>query len=42
MNDAGLKLNDKAMAFAVRIVNLYKWLCDEKREYVLSKKPGNN
>ena len=37
MNDAGLKLNDKAMAFAVRIVNLYKWLCDEKREYVLSK-----
>ncbi len=42
MNDAGLKLSDKAMAFAVRIVNLYKWLCDEKREYVLSKKPGNN
>lgn len=37
MNDAGLKLSDKAMAFAVRIVNLYKWLCDEKREYVLSK-----
>lgn len=37
MNDAGLKLSDKAMAFAVRIVNLYKWLCEEKKEYVLSK-----
>lgn len=37
MNDAGLKLNDKAMAFAVRIVNLYKWLRDDKKEYVLSK-----
>ena len=42
MHGAGILLNDKAMAFAVRIVNLYKWLCDEKREYVLSKKPGNN
>lgn len=30
-------LNDKAMAFAVRIVNLYKWLCAEKKEFVLSK-----
>ena len=37
MNDAGLKLSDKAMAFAVRIVNLYKWLCDEEKEDVLSQ-----
>ena len=27
----------KAKKFAVRIVRLYKYLCDEKREYVLSK-----
>ena len=28
---------DKSFAFAVRIVKLYKHLCDEKKEYVLSK-----
>lgn len=28
---------DKSFAFAVRIVKLYKYLCDEKKEYVLSK-----
>ena len=28
---------DKSMAFAVRIVNLYKYLRDNKSEYVLSK-----
>ena len=28
---------EKSMAFAVRIVNLYKYLESEKREYVLSK-----
>ena len=27
----------KAKKFAVRIVRLYNYLCDEKREYVLSK-----
>jgi four helix bundle protein len=27
----------KSFAFAVRIVNLYKHLCKEKKEYVLSK-----
>jgi four helix bundle protein len=30
-------LLDKSFAFAVRIVNLYKYLCDEKKEYTLSK-----
>lgn len=25
------------MNFSVRIVNLYKWLCDEKKEFVMSK-----
>lgn len=30
-------LRDKSYAFAVRIVKLYRFLCDEKREYVLSK-----
>ena len=28
---------NKSKCFAVRIVNLYKYLCDEKKEYVLSK-----
>lgn len=28
---------EKSFAFAVRVVKLYKYLCDEKKEYVLSK-----
>ena len=28
---------DKSFDFAVRTVKLYKYLCDEKKEYVLSK-----
>ena len=28
---------DKSKKFAIRIVKLYKYLCDEKKEYVLSK-----
>lgn len=28
---------EKSMEFAVRIVNLYKYLCAEKSEYVMSK-----
>ncbi len=30
-------IKDKSFAFAVRVVNLYKFLCAEKREFVLSK-----
>ena len=30
-------VQEKSFAFALRIVNLYRWLCEEKREYVLSK-----
>ena len=30
-------LKEKSMSLAVRIVNLYKYLTEEKREYVLSK-----
>ncbi len=30
-------IQTKSFAFAVRIVNLYKFLCAEKKEYVLSK-----
>jgi four helix bundle protein len=30
-------VREKSFEFAVRIVNLYKYLCDEKKEYVLSK-----
>ncbi|KAB7887422.1 four helix bundle protein [Poseidonibacter ostreae] len=28
---------DKSFEFAVRVVKLYKYICDEKKEYVLSK-----
>ena len=28
---------DKSKAFAVRVVKLYKFLCEDKREFVLSK-----
>ena len=30
-------LKDKSLTFAIRIVNLYKYLVDEKKEFVLSK-----
>ena len=30
-------LKEKSFLFAVRMVNLYKHLCEEKREFVLSK-----
>jgi four helix bundle protein len=30
-------LKEKSFKFAVRIVNLYKHLCEEKKEFVLSK-----
>ena len=30
-------LKDKSCKFAVRIVNLYKYLCEDKKEFVLSK-----
>ena len=33
----GGPLQEKSFAFAVRVVNLYKYLCREKREFVLSK-----
>ena len=28
---------DKSFSFAIRIVKLYKYLCGEKKEYILSK-----
>ena len=28
---------DKSFGFAVRVVKLYRYLCDDKKEYVLSK-----
>ena len=30
-------LKIKSYKFAIRIINLYKYLCSEKREYVMSK-----
>ena len=35
MNENTIKYKSKK--FAVRIINLYKYLCDEKKEFVLSK-----
>ncbi len=44
MGDGGLKMEDGkneilslSFAFAVRIVNLNRYLCEQKNEYVLSK-----
>lgn len=37
MSEAGELLQEKSMNFAIRIVKLYKWLCDEKKVFVLSK-----
>jgi len=30
-------IREKSFAFAIRIVNLYRYLCEEKKEFVLSK-----
>lgn len=30
-------IQEKSYAFALRIINLYKFLCEEKKEFVLSK-----
>ncbi len=30
-------LKDKSLCFAIRIVKLYQYLCEEKKEFVLSK-----
>jgi len=30
-------IKDKSFNFAIRIVNLYKFLCEEKKEYIISK-----
>jgi four helix bundle protein len=34
---SGNIIQEKSFAFAVRIVNLYKYLCGKKKEFVLSK-----
>ena len=31
------QVGEKSKSFAIRIVKLYRYLCDEKKEYVLSK-----
>jgi four helix bundle protein len=40
INFGGMKeniLKNKSFNFAIRIINLYKYLCEEKKEFVLSK-----
>ena len=32
-----MMLKEKSIRFAVRIVNLYKYLCEDKKEFVISK-----
>ena len=36
MSERNITLN-KSFEFAIRVVNLYKYLCDEKKEYIISK-----
>ena len=36
MNEKNITVN-KSFEFAVRVVRLYKHLCDEKKEYIISK-----
>ena len=33
----GNTLHDKSLSFAVRTVNFYNFLCDQKKEFVISK-----
>lgn len=37
MSEFGDKIMGKCMDFSIRIVNLYKYLTEEKKEYILSK-----
>lgn len=37
MNNKDNIILSKSFNFAVRVVKLYKYLCDEKKEYILSK-----
>ena len=37
MNDFAQSLMDKSLAFAVRIARLAQFICDEKKEFVLSR-----
>ena len=30
-------IQKKSYAFALRIIKLYRWLCEEKKEFVLAK-----
>ena len=41
IDNGGVKMDnvvaDKSKSFAIRIIKFYKYLCDEKKEFVLSK-----
>lgn len=37
MKGGGTIVKDKSFTFAIRVVNLYKYLTAEKKEFVLSK-----
>ena len=37
MSEKGDFIQEKCMNFSIRIVKMYKYLCSEKQEYILSK-----
>ncbi len=37
MNEKKNVIKDKSFAFALRVVKLFRFLCDEKKEYIMSK-----
>ena len=37
VNEMGNTIENKSFDFAVRVVNLYKYLCNEKKEFIISK-----
>ena len=37
VSEIGNTIENKSFDFAVRVVNLYKYLCNEKKEFIISK-----
>ena len=37
VSEMGNTIENKSFDFAVRVVNLYKYLCNEKKEFIISK-----
>lgn len=37
VSEMGNTIENKSFDFAVRVLNLYKYLCNEKKEFIISK-----